>query len=180
MDQSRTDAKPLTSEINDGAKGAQFRFYIAQAGKMLTHVCHQLAAEAGWWGSAWKEDPRHMPVDHSFVDYLKSRELHEEAAEYIRKTKATPNPLLFSNKLALIHSEVSEAMEGDRKSLKDDKLPQYDMRAVELADAAIRCFDTAGAYGYDLGEIIAAKLAYNAVRKDHKPEQRALTGGKAY
>lgn len=90
------------------------------------------------------------------------------------------NPLLFSNKLMLTVSELAEAMEGDRKKLKDDHLPQYDMRAVELADAAIRIFDLAGACGYNLGEIIAAKLAYNAQRADHKPEARAATGGKAY
>ncbi len=90
------------------------------------------------------------------------------------------NPLIFSNKLCLIHSEISEAMEGDRKGLKDDKLPHRDMREVELADAAIRIFDLAGAYGYDLGAAIAEKMAYNAQRADHKPEARAAAGGKTY
>lgn len=33
------------------------------------------------------------------------------------------NPLSFSNKLCLIHSEISEAMEGDRKNKMDDHLP---------------------------------------------------------
>jgi hypothetical protein len=95
-------------------------------------------------------------------------------------TPLADNPLLFSNKLMLTVSELAEAMEGDRKKLKDDHLPQYDMRAVELADAAIRIFDLAGAAGYNLGEIIAAKMAYNAQRADHKPEARAAAGGKAY
>jgi NTP pyrophosphatase (non-canonical NTP hydrolase) len=90
------------------------------------------------------------------------------------------NPLTFSNKLMLIVSEVAEAMEGDRKSLKDDKLPHRDMREVELADAAIRIFDLAGAYGYSLGSAIAEKMAFNAHRADHKPEARAAAGGKAY
>lgn len=90
------------------------------------------------------------------------------------------NPLHFSNKLCLIHSEISEAMEGDRKGLMDDKLPHRLMREVELADAVIRIFDLAGGYGMDLPGAIVEKLAYNALRADHKPENRAKEGGKAY
>lgn len=35
--------------------------------------------------------------------------------------------------LCLIHSEISEAMEGHRKGLMDDKLPHRPMLEVELA-----------------------------------------------
>lgn len=90
------------------------------------------------------------------------------------------NPLCFSNKLLLIISEVIEAMEGDRKDLMDDKLPHRKMREVELGDAFIRICDLAGAYGIDLGGAIAEKLAYNAIREDHKPEVREAEGGKTY
>lgn len=71
-------------------------------------------------------------------------------------------------------------MEGHRKGLKDDKLPQYDMLAVELADCVIRVFDTAGALKIPLGKILVAKLQFNTQRPDHKPENRAKEGGKAY
>lgn len=82
--------------------------------------------------------------------------------------------------LCLIHSEVSEAMEAHRKGLNDDKLTHRSGLEVELADAVIRIFDMAGGFGLDLGGAIAEKLAYNANRADHKPENRKTEGGKAY
>ncbi len=83
-------------------------------------------------------------------------------------------------KLCLIHSEISEAMEGHRKGKQDDHLPDYPMFAVELADAVIRIADLAGAHNFPLGEIIARKMEYNAKRADHKRENRQQPGGKAY
>lgn len=90
------------------------------------------------------------------------------------------NPYAFSNKVALAHSELSEALEADRKGLKDDKLTHRDGREVELADAVIRIFDLAGAYNMDLGGAINEKLAFNATRPDHKRENREAVGGKQY
>lgn len=80
--------------------------------------------------------------------------------------------------LCLIHSEVSEALEGHRKGLQDDKLPHRPMIEVELADTLIRIFDLAGALGLDLGGAMVEKLAFNANRADHKIENRLLADGK--
>ena len=82
--------------------------------------------------------------------------------------------------LCLIHSEISEAMGGHRKNKMDDKLPHRKMIEVELADAMIRIADLAGGLKLDVGGALAEKMAYNAVRADHKPENRKLPGGKAY
>lgn len=116
----------------------------------LMMLCHGAALRAGWW-----VDP-------------------------ISGVRAIDNPMCFSQKLMLIVSELAEAMEGDRKNLMDDKLPHRPMREVELADALIRIFDTAGAFGMDLGGALVEKMAYNAIRADHKPENRARVGGKSY
>jgi len=83
-------------------------------------------------------------------------------------------------KLCLIHSEISEAMEGHRKDLMDNKLPHRKMVEVELADALIRIADLAGAMGMDLGGAVVEKMAYNIQRADHKHENRVVKGGKSY
>lgn len=82
--------------------------------------------------------------------------------------------------IALIHSEISEAMEGDRKDLMDDHLPNRKMIEVELADAVIRIFDLAGKLNLDLGGAFTEKLNYNQNRADHKIENREKEGGKKY
>ena len=71
-------------------------------------------------------------------------------------------------------------MEGERKGLMDDKLPHRRMAEVELADALIRIFDYAGAFGYDLQGAFDEKMAFNAVREDHKHEARGIAGGKKW
>jgi NTP pyrophosphatase (non-canonical NTP hydrolase) len=82
--------------------------------------------------------------------------------------------------LMLCVSELAEAMEGDRKQLKDDKLPHRDMLEVELADCLIRIFDMAGGLNLDISGALVEKLKFNATREDHKPENRAKEGGKKY
>ena len=132
------------------------------AGAALVFICHGAALRAGWWTHA---------------------DSGQDLAAVVRSVEFDGSLLagaLVAQKLCLIHSEVSEAMEGHRKGLPDDKLPDRPMIEVELADAVIRIADLAGAMGLDLGGAIAAKLEFNASRPDHKPEARAAAGGKRF
>lgn len=91
-----------------------------------------------------------------------------------------PKQRNFGEMIALVHSELSEALEGHRKNLADDHLPNRPSVEVELADAMIRIFDIAAGLGYDLGGALEDKLAYNATRYDHTVEARLQPNGKAY
>ena len=85
----------------------------------------------------------------------------------------------FGEVVALMHSELSEALEADRKGLMDDKLPHRDGREVEFADCIIRILDTAQALGLDVPGAIIEKNRFNKERADHKLKNRA-EGGKKY
>ena len=82
--------------------------------------------------------------------------------------------------LCLVHSEISEAMEGARKGLMDSHLKHKSMMEVELADAVIRIFDLAESKGFNLGQTIYEKLEYNKLRADHKIANRLKDGGKKF
>lgn len=83
-------------------------------------------------------------------------------------------PPEFGTAIALIHSELSEALEEHREGknayyVENGKPEGY---AVELADAVIRIADLCGALGIDLEEVIAKKMGYN--------ESRPYRHGKKY
>lgn len=85
----------------------------------------------------------------------------------------------FGEVIALMHSELSEALEAHRRGLMDDKLTDRSGIEVEFADTIIRILDTAAAHNLDVAGAIIEKNRYNRQRADHKLEARAA-GGKKY
>lgn len=82
--------------------------------------------------------------------------------------------------IALIHSEISEMLEGVRKDIMDDHLPERKSEEVEGADALIRIGDYGGYRALDFVGAFFEKLRYNQRRADHKLENRKQQGGKAF
>ena len=111
---------------------------------MATNKYHELAKEKGWWD----------PVDLVVLDRAAKYGPEDDAAE------------LVLAKIALIHSELSEAVEAAREG----EFEMYTQGgkpegvAAELADAVIRIYDLAGALGVNLDDVIIRKHSYNATR----------------
>lgn len=109
----------------------------------LVQESHNMAANKGWWGDGYTGVP---PENWDDIN-------HE----------------MIGAKLALIHSEASEALECVRDGHYEayespDRPGKPEGLPSELADIVIRVADLAGALGIDLGAAIVGKMAYNETR----------------
>jgi NTP pyrophosphatase (non-canonical NTP hydrolase) len=84
-----------------------------------------------------------------------------------------PNDNRFGESMALLHSEVSEALEAYRSwgtadqtavQIKADQPPKPEGVGSELADVLIRLLSSARQYGVDLEAEYERKCAYNRTR----------------
>jgi hypothetical protein len=70
----------------------------------------------------------------------------------------------FDGDCMLITTELAEAVEADRTKAKDQHVPEFEGRAVELADALVRLLHVAGKYKLPLSKAFIAKQHYNLTR----------------
>ncbi len=129
----------------------------------LRDFCHQNSVNHGFWDEGEQT---------STVDGCMGPQ------EVITKTK----PWNFGEKVALIHTELSEMFEAWRKGIgdsdKDIRVIDPTKRSVddpigsrritaieeEVADVFIRLMDLCGKLDIDVGMVVLAKMAYNQTR----------------
>ena len=114
----------------------------------ITEMCekaHKTAKEHGFWDGemTWKDETMNPPNEHITI---------------VKRT-TTLNSLFA--KLALIHSEVSEAVEVLRTP---NSLKWPPALREELADILIRTADFAAALGLDLEKAVQDKMTKNEGR----------------
>jgi NTP pyrophosphatase (non-canonical NTP hydrolase) len=134
---------------------------------------HDTAVEKGWWDRFIKTDgckngPHKYYLDkHNNNPFLRcslcdSIKEGAEAFELIWDAATRRND---GELLALITSEISEALEGLRKgNPPNDQLPEYSYAEVELADVVIRLMDMAAARDWKVGEVVMKKMEFNKSR----------------
>ena len=124
----------------------------------LRDKIHETAKEKGFYDA------------ERYIDVLPSDLIDKNAVKHA----------FFAQKIALIHSEISEALEADRKGkhsvLGVDAYSQcFDKKSFEmwvkdtvedeLADAIIRILDLAGWMKIDIEKHVRLKIKYNSTRE---------------
>ena len=99
----------LSSELALRLQAEMNKNSVSNSVQNLVYIVHEQNKEAGWWNDL-------------------------DTGESLTNKRGFPFVRNVSELLILVHSEVSEALEGYRKDLRDTHLPQYDSLTVELAD----------------------------------------------
>lgn len=119
----------------------------------LAKEAHQTARDKGWWEQRDK--------------------LVKVAKSHSKELGGFAEQCIAALGVALEHSELSEGLEGMRKELVDDKIPEFSMEEAEAADTIIRIMDRGVNRKLRVAEALVAKMKMNKTRPH-------LHGGKAF
>ena len=111
---------------------------------VISNDVHITAMDKGWW------EDRDRLINEA-------RTVSADLGDFAEKA-------VFGMAVALCHSELSEALEGERKDLPSDHIPSYTMAEEEFADVIIRIMDYASHHGLRVAQAVIAKSKYNKTR----------------
>lgn len=122
----------------------------------MAQLAHENAVAKGWWECPDADLVRRTIAIAGLSDDAEA-EL-EALADRLEQRNA-------GEVLALMHSELSEALEAERDgNPRSEKVPTFSATEEELADVIVRIMDWAASRGMHVGSAIVAKHIYNKGR----------------
>lgn len=153
---------------------------------------HKNNLKVGWWDE--KPENREIELNAVRINFMHSvlssqlenvrrgkkidtDFIHQKIDEIMNMDLSSFEVFLLS-KIALMHSELSEATEYIVKPENDKHLTKRSGLSVELSDLFIRLLDFCEKNNIDIFEIANEKFEYNKKRCDHKSHVRESPDGK--
>lgn len=125
----------------------------------LINDAHETSVKKGWW------DCTDADFIDEFINEIEVKILDDPSLEKLSLISKNLREQNKGEKISLMHSELSEALEALRMgNPPDDKCPEFDGCTVELADVLIRIFDFCGKYKFNLTDSLISKMKMNSTR----------------